>query len=95
MVHPAPSHSLLFCSPLPLLLYYMLATYIHTLRHSPLLPSSITHHHRGTHFGALADTWSPSRPLGEGYVSLAVAENKLTYDILRQRLPPLATLVGS
>lgn len=47
----------------------------------------------GHHFAALANLWCPDkRP--DGFVTLAVAENKLSYDLLHARLPPLQVGTG-
>ena len=45
------------------------------------------------HFQALGDVYDPvSNP--QGYVSLAVAENKLTYDVLQKKLLDLKVSVS-
>jgi len=39
----------------------------------------------GKHFQALSDSWD-AQENPQGYVSLAVAENKLSYDVFREKL---------
>lgn len=47
----------------------------------------------GHHFAALADPWSPGSN-GRGMITFAVAENKLSYDLLSQQLSDLKVRDG-